>query len=97
MGDVLVFLMLMAYLAALCGLAWVLVRAGSRYVTRKLGRVVVGSVKDDLMSGAAGIGSGVSGLVGCLGGLIGCLLSIALALIALFFVFWLVKRMWEVA
>jgi hypothetical protein len=97
MGDVLIFLMLMAYLAALFGLAWVLVRASSRYVTRKLGRVVVGSVKDDLMSGMAGIGSGVSGLVGCLGGLIGCLLSIILALVATFFVIWLVKRMWEMA
>ena len=97
MGDVLVFLMLMAYLAALFGLAWVLVRAGSRYVMRKLGRVAVGGVKDDLMSGMAGIGSGVSGLVGCLGGLIGCLLSVVLGLVTLFFVIWLVKLMWEVA
>jgi hypothetical protein len=90
MGDALIFLMVMAYLAALFGLVWVLASAGSRYVRRKLGRVVVGNVKDDLKSGLAGIGSG-SGLVGCLGGLIGCLLSIVLGLVALFFVIWLVK------
>ena len=91
MGDALIFLMVMAYLGALFGLVWVLASAGSRYVRRKLGRVVVGNVKDDLKSGLAGIGSGVSGLVGCLGGLIGCLLSIVLGLVALFFVIWLVK------
>jgi hypothetical protein len=91
MGDALIFLMVMAYLAALFGLVWVLASAGSRYVRRKLGRVVVGNVKDDLESGLAGIGSGVSGLVGCLGGLIGCLLSIVLGLVALFFMIWLVK------
>jgi hypothetical protein len=56
MGDTLVFLMVIAYLAALFGLAWVILRAASRYVMRKLGRVAVGSV---------------SGLVGCLGSLIG--------------------------
>jgi len=71
MGDALIFLMVMAYLAALFGLVWVFASAGSRYVRRKLGRVVVGNVKDDLKSGLAGIGSAVSGLVGCLGGLIG--------------------------
>ena len=91
MGDALIFLMVMAYLAALFGLVWVLASAGSRYVRRKLGRVVVGNAKDDLKSGLAGIGSGVAGLVGCLGGLIGCLLSIVLGLVALFFVIWLEK------
>jgi hypothetical protein len=91
MGDALIFLMVMAYLAALFGLVWVLASAGSRYVRRKLGRVVVGNVKDELKSGLAGIGSGVAGLVGCLGGLIGCLLSIVLGLVALFFVIWLEK------
>jgi hypothetical protein len=43
------------------------------------------------------IASLVGGLVALLVGVAGCLLSVALALAGLFFVVWLLKRMWEAA
>jgi hypothetical protein len=94
MGDALVLLMLMAYLAALLGLAWVVLRAGSRYVTQRLGRVVDGSVKADLMSGMASVAWVVSFIVALLGSFVGCLLFIILGLAVLIVVFWLVMLMW---
>jgi hypothetical protein len=97
MGDVLVFLMLMAYLVALVGLAWVLGRAGARYVRWQSGRVVDGSIKDDLKNGMAGIAWLVSFIAAMFASFFGCLLSIILGLVALFVVFLLVKLLWEMA
>lgn len=43
------------------------------------------------------IGTLVGGLVGVLMGVAGCLLSLAIALVGLFCVIWLIKRLWEAA
>ncbi|HEV8454750.1 MAG TPA: hypothetical protein VGQ24_07660, partial [Gemmatimonadales bacterium] len=46
---------------------------------------------------STGVGDAVEGLLGCLGGLAGCLFYLVVALVGLFFMVWLVKRMWEAA
>ena len=46
---------------------------------------------------SSGIGDVVGGLMGCLGSLVGCVFFLILGLVGLFFVVWLVKRMWEAA
>ena len=101
MGDALGVLGTMAYVAGLGVLVWGISRAASRYVRRKSGRVVTGGfwgdLKDAVVSIGSAIGALVTGLAGCLGSLIGCVLFLVLGLIGLFFVVWLVKRMWEAA
>jgi hypothetical protein len=99
MRDVLSVLALMVYLAVLFAAVSMIARAASRYLMRKSGAdlSVAGSVQDDLKTGWAAIGSFVSGLAGCLGPLIGRLSFLVLGLEGLFFMVWLIKRMWEAA
>jgi hypothetical protein len=103
MGDALGVLGLLVFLGLIFVVIWVLSGAASRYdQRRKLGRVVMpGSIWGDLKSAVVaictGIGALVASLAGCLSSLIGCLLFLVLGLMGLFFVVWLIKRMWEVA
>lgn len=83
MGEVLGVLAVMAYLAVISAAVWA-------HRTRR-------SARDDLKAGLAAIESAISGLGGCLASLIGCLFFLVLGLVGLFFVVWLVKRMWEAA
>jgi hypothetical protein len=48
-------------------------------------------------SRSSAIGDAVEGVVGCIGGMIGCVFFFVLGLVGLFFVIWLLKRMWEAA
>jgi hypothetical protein len=103
MGEALGVLGLMVFLGVIFVVIWVLSGAASRYDQRRKshGRLVAGSIWGDLQDALVAIGSGIGTLTGglavVLGSLIGCLLFFVLGLVGLFFVVWVIKRMWEMA
>ena len=55
------------------------------------------SVQETFAALGEGISSGCGCLAGLFAGVLGCLLRLVLALVGLFFIIWLIKRMWEAA
>jgi hypothetical protein len=94
---------LVALLGVLFVTVWVISGAAERYFRRRESSVelltpsggIWNDLKDAVVALGSAIGAVVSGVAACLGGLIGCLFFLLIfGFVGLFFVFWLVKRLW---